>query len=102
VIIPRFPAETMMQLMECTFWPHPKRFQKSFSNFLRVALVMNGIVALAWEGIWTGSFEGVREVVWPLSVRLVSFGAYRVTVLKLFGWKCWFLWALAFVVGSPF
>ena len=27
--------------------------------------------AFAYEGIWTGSLEGVREVVWPLSVRLV-------------------------------
>ncbi len=28
-------------------------------------------VAFAYEGILTGRLEGVREVVWPLSVRLV-------------------------------
>jgi hypothetical protein len=28
-------------------------------------------VAFAYEGILTGSLEGVREVVWPLSIRRV-------------------------------
>jgi hypothetical protein len=28
--------------------------------------------------------------------------AYQVTVLRLFGWKCCFLWALAGSVGAPF
>ncbi len=37
-------------------------------------LIVIGIVAFAYEGILTGSLEGVREVVRTLGVRLDSFG----------------------------
>ena len=38
----------------------------------------------------------------PLVFVWFDSGAYRVAMLRLFGWKCCFLWALAGVVGSPF
>ena len=54
--------------------------------------------------------RGFGQEVWKASAK--SFGplvfvwfdsvAYRVAVLRLFGWKCCFLWALAGVVSSPF
>jgi hypothetical protein len=66
-------------------------FRKVSSTFLRLDLFMNGLVAAPGRhrpdgtheparqkvcgacvgGNLTGSLEGVREVVWPLSIRLV-------------------------------
>jgi hypothetical protein len=58
-------------------------------------LLVRRFVALAWEGILTGSLEGVREVVCPLVLAWFDSGVYRVAVLRLFGWKCCFLRAVA-------
>ena len=42
------------------------------------------------EWILAGSLEGVREVARPPEIRLIVSVAYPVSVLGLFGWKCWF------------
>jgi hypothetical protein len=65
-------------------------------------LLVRMSVALAYGGQLTGSFEGVREVVRACLARLYVLYMCLVTVLKLIGWKCCFLWAFAGVVGSPF
>ncbi len=54
------------------------------------------------ERILTGRFEGVREAVRPYWIRLAVFYVRHVTVLRLFGWKCCFLRAIAGIVRSPF
>jgi hypothetical protein len=54
------------------------------------------------ETIWTGSLKGIREVVRTYLIRLFVLCVCLVTALKLFGWKCWFSLALAYVVSPPF
>jgi hypothetical protein len=100
-----------------------KRFRKRFFNLLRVALIMNGLVAApghhrprgtlqacSSESLWRLRMRGFRQEDWKAFARsfgpLVSVwfdsGPHQEAVLRLFGWKCCFLWALAGVVGSPF
>jgi len=52
--------------------------------------LIRGCVTSEFEGILTGRFEGIREAVRPYSIRPVAFYVWRVTVLRLFGWKCCF------------
>jgi hypothetical protein len=97
-----------------------KRFRKRFFNLLRVALIMNGLVAApghhrprgtlqacSSESLWRLRMRGFRQEDWKAFARsfgpLVSVwfdsGPHQEAVLRLFGWKCCFLWALAGVVG---
>jgi hypothetical protein len=56
-------------------------------------------VAFAREGILTGSLESGREALRSWAFVPLYSDAYRVTVLRLFGWKCCFPWAVAGSVG---